>query len=510
MTNNSAHNTNNLNEAKQLGAWAAIASLGYIFWIVGGMEIVERIAYYGVKASASLYARAPTSAGGLGITMTDFGIVLSVWAMLQTFVPVFSGGISDRIGYKETIAASTVIKITGYLIMGFNPTFWGFMLGAVFLATGTGIFKPGIQGTLAKATKRENSTMAWGVFYQLVNLGSFFAPLLAVHLRQLAWSHVFFACAAIISLNFLFLLTYQEPEKEKRLALKAKIKAGEVQQEHLWKAAWKELKKPIVFWYMLVFSGFWFMFNALFDVLPVHIADWVDTSTIVSDIFGSEGTRSGIAQFWLGLNNAGTKVMPEGIVNLNALMIMTTCFLFAAWTAKYRIVSSMLAGAIASVVAMLMIGYFQSAWILVFAITIFSIGEMIISPKKNEFMSNIAPEDKKAMYLGFVMLPQGIGWTAEGYWGPRLYDIFASKEVISRSMLTDDGVDITTIPQGEAFQKLVEVTGQNADTLTQQLYQANNIGMAWYIIGAIGSLSAFGIYFYGRWLFNMQKADSVA
>jgi len=502
------HDSNNLNEAKQLGMWAAIASLGYIFWVVGGMEIVERVAYYGVKASAALYSRAPTSAGGLGISMTDFGIILSIWAVIQTFVPVLSGGISDRVGYKETIAASTVIKISGYLTMAMNPTFYGFMLGAVLLATGTGIFKPGIQGTLAKATCRNNSTMAWGLFYQLVNIGGFFAPLLAVHLRQLAWSNLFYACAAIISLNFILLITYKEPEKEQRLALKAKIKSGEVQQELLWKAALRELRKPIVFWYMLVFSGFWFMFNALFDVLPVHVADWIDTSRIVTDLFGEGGTKNGVAVFWLGLDFAGTKVMPEGIVNLNALMIMTTCFLVAAWSAKYRIISSMLAGGIASVVSMLLIGYFHGAWIIVFAVTVFSIGEMLISPKKNEFMANIAPQDKKAMYLGFVMLPQGIGWTAEGYWGPRLYDIYASKEVISRTLLTEKGIDINAIPQGEAFHRLVEVTGQNADVLTQQLYQANNIGMAWYIIGAIGSLSAFGIYFYGRWLFNMQQQDS--
>jgi len=507
MTNEQQHNPNNLNEAKQLGMWAAIASLGYVFWIVGGMEIVERVAYYGVKASAALYSRAPISEGGLGITMTDFGIILSIWAVIQTFVPVLSGGISDRVGYKETIAAATVIKIFGYLTMAMYPTFYGFMGGAVLLAIGTGIFKPGIQGTLAKATTRNNSTMAWGLFYQLVNIGGFLAPLLAVHLRQLAWSNLFYACAAIISLNFILLITYREPEKEERLALRAKIKSGEVQQELLWKAALRELRKPIVFWYMLVFSGFWFMFNALFDVLPVHIADWIDTRRIVTDLFGAAGTQ-GAAVFWLGLDFAGTKVMPEGIVNLNALMIMTTCFLIAAWSAKYRIINSMLAGAIASVISMFMIGYFQGAWIIVFAITVFSIGEMLISPKKNEFMANIAPKDKKAMYLGFVMLPQGIGWTAEGYWGPRLYDIYASKEVISRGLLSDKGVDINTVPQGEAFHKLVEVTGQNAQLLTDQLYQANNIGMAWYIIGAIGSLSAFGIYFYGRWLFNMQKQDA--
>ena len=64
-----------------------------------------------------------------------------------------------------------MIKIAGYLIMGFFPSYWGFVVGAMVLATGTGIFKPGLQGTLAKATSRENSSMAWGIFYQTVNIG---------------------------------------------------------------------------------------------------------------------------------------------------------------------------------------------------------------------------------------------------------------------------------------------------------------------------------------------------
>ena len=33
-----------LADVKQLGLWAAIASLSYVFWVVGGMEMVERLA----------------------------------------------------------------------------------------------------------------------------------------------------------------------------------------------------------------------------------------------------------------------------------------------------------------------------------------------------------------------------------------------------------------------------------------------------------------------------------
>lgn len=512
MSTNS-HSGNDLSEVKQLGMWASITSLGYIFWLVGGMELVERVAYYGVKASAGLYAKSPVSEGGLGIDLHDYGIILAVWAMLQTFIPVITGGISDRVGYKETIFASTIIKIMGYLTMALFPDFWGFMFGAMLLAAGTGVFKPGIQGTLVLSTKRENTSMAWGIFYQVVNIGGFLGPLVAVHMRQLSWDNVFYACAAIISLNFLFLLAYKEPGKDERIERARKVKSGEIYQEALWKDALRELKKPVVIYYMLVFAGFWFLYNSLFDVLPIHIAEWVDTSIIVTSLFGPEGTSNGILQFWLGLNNEGTKVMPEGMLNLNAGMIMTTCFLVAAFTAKYRITTAMLVGCILSIIAIMLVGVFNAAWMIVLAIVMFSFGEMMISPKKNEFMGNIAPEGKKAMYLGFVMLPQGIGWTLEGYFAPKLYQIYASKEIISRNELVTRGMsqtDVDAIPQGEAFMRLVDFTGIEAQPLTHMLYEANNIGMAWYIIGAIGIISAVGIFIYGKWLLTMQRQEQQA
>ncbi len=498
-------------DTQQLGMFAAIVSLGYVFWLVCGMEMVERLAYYGVKASAALYATSPVSEGALGLTITDYGLITMTWALVQTFIPVFSGGVSDRIGYKETIFVSTVIKIAGYLCMAFFPSFWGFMLGAVLLATGTGIFKPGIQGTLGNAVKKESGSMAWGIFYQVVNIGGFLGPIVAVHFRQLSWDSLFFVCAGIISINFLLLLTYKEPGKEERLALKEKIKSGEIKQDHLWKDAWTELKKPIVYWYMLVFAGFWFMFNALFDVLPLHVKDWVDTSTIITDLFGAGGTQNSFFQFVLGMDNAGTKIEPEGVVNLNAAMIMLTCFLVAAWTAHYRITTAMFAGAVASVVSMFLIGGFQSAWIVVFAVALFSLGEMMISPKKNEYMSNIAPKNKRAMYLGFVMLPQGIGWGLEGYYGPWLYNEFASKENFAREFLASKGMSleqVAAIPQGEAFSRLVTYTGETAQSLTSQLYAMNNVGMAWNIIGVIGAVSAVGIVLYGRWLLTLNLNKS--
>lgn len=505
--------TTTIKDVEQLGTFAALASLSYVFWVCGGMEMVERLAFYGVRQSTGLFITAPVSEGGLGLDYADLGYLFTIWAVVQTFVPVFTGGLSDRIGYKETIFASTVFKILGYLAMGLFPSFWGFALGVVLLAFGTGIFKPGLQGTIAKSTNRQNSSVAWGVFYQTVNLGGYLGPPLAVYLRQMSWDLVFYACAAIISLNFILLLTYKEPDKEERLAHRAKVKAGAVQEKSLWGDSIREIMKPEILGYIIVFSGFWFMLWTFWDVAPLYFRDWVDTSTLVTDVFGAGGTDSGFVKFMLGMNQDGMSIEPEGLVNLNSMLILFTCFLVTGYSAKLRATSSMALGTFLASVALLTFGGFNAAWIIVGGIVAFSLGEMLSSPKSSEYMANIAPPEKKAMYLGFSQLPIGFGWTLESFMGPQLYGAYSAKDEIARRMLADGGMvpaELAEVANGEAFAKLQEVTGTAADILTAQMYAANDIGVVWFVMGSVGIISGVGMYQYGKWTYKIATAREAA
>ena len=498
-------------DVEQLGLFAAIASLSYVFWICGGMEMIERLAYYGVKAVATLYAKDPVSKGGLGITLTSFGVILFVWALVQTVVPVFTGGLSDRYGYKETIFVSTFVKISGYVTMGLFPTFWGFFWGAMLLATGTAIFKPGIQGTLVKATSRKNSSMAWGVFYQTVNIGGYLGPLVAGFMRKMEWKYVFFACAGIICFNFIFLALYKEPDKEERIARNKLYKEGKAKRDSLWLESLKELKKPHVWTYLAIFSGFWFMFNALFDVLPAHIDDWVNTHEVVRTLFGTHGTTNGVIKFFVVMSKDGKRIQPEGMLNLDAGMIMTTCFIFAWISGKMRAITSMVVGTLLATAALFMVGFSVGGWIVVFAILIFAIGEMLSSPKFSEYIGNFAPADKKAMYLGFSQIPLAIGWSLEGFIGPALYDHFGSKDRFARELLLQKGMpaaQVHAIKQGEAFQHLVAYTHDTPQHLTNVLYNSHHVGAIWVALGVIGILSAIGIYVYGRWVMTLVKKPS--
>jgi POT family proton-dependent oligopeptide transporter len=508
----SAPPANPLADVKQLGMWAAIASLGYVFWVVGAMEMIERLAYYGVRAVATLYATRPASEHGLGVTMAQFGWLLLCWNLAQSLVPIFTGGLSDRYGYKQTIFVSTLLKCLAYLIMAWWQTFTGFFVGAMFLAVGTAVFKPGIQGTLIKATNRLNSSMAWGIFYQTVNIGGWIGPLIALHMRShMGWQMVFYTNAAFICLNFLLLLTYREPGLEERRARRERIRAGLEQERPLWRESLAELRKPHLTVYLLIFSVWWLMFPMLWDVLPKYVEDWVDTRPMVTFLFGADGAQNALARFLLGMDAAGQHIQPEGIVNINAGMIMLTCFLFAGLSAKMRATDSLLAGTLLIVTALTVFGMTRQVGWAVLAMVIFSAGEMLASPKYSEFLGNVAPPDKKAMWIGFSQAPILIGWTIEGKLGPHLYHVFSDKDQLARRTLVEElgwsweAVSQQALPVGEAFRKLVEVTGQSPEALTRELYDAYHVGTTWFVFAGIGVLSAGMIYLYGRWIRKLAQ-----
>ena len=231
------------------------------------MEMFERFAYYGVRTVLPTYMVLSISQGGPEFSHTEKGIIYMWWAALQSWLPVLFGGYADRYGYKNTIAVSIALKVAGYLVMAHMLSFWGFFAGCMLLATGTALFKPGVQGTLANVMPEKNASVGWGIFYQLVNIGGFLGPVLAGVLRLMDWQYVFYSCAGIVSLNYLMLLTYKDPAP-------ADGKKDERPPLQVLAQTFRGLVRPKVLVFIVLFSGFWFMFNQIFDILPNFLDDW--------------------------------------------------------------------------------------------------------------------------------------------------------------------------------------------------------------------------------------------
>ena len=252
-----------------------VADLDSRFWIVNTMEMIERFAYYGVRAVLAIYIVLPKELGGPEFDHVQKGSIFACWAAVQSFLPMFTGGLADRFGHKNTIGVAIVLKIIGYAFMAIFTSYWGFWSGCMLLATGTAIFKPGVQGTLAATMRESQASVGWAIFYQLVNIGGFLGPVLAGYLRsQVSWAAVFWACAVLVAVNFMWLPFYKDPTQEPGFQ-------AEDKQKEIWRQVSQVITPRLAmgwlnFWCLVSVVGFLLIFlgaGATADVWPAKEVD---------------------------------------------------------------------------------------------------------------------------------------------------------------------------------------------------------------------------------------------
>ena len=503
-----------MSQAEQsMSLWDQLKSYNQVFWIANSMEMIERLAYYGLRAVVALYIVEALELGGPQFSQIDKGMIFAYWAAIQSFVPIFSGGFADKYGYKLTVAVSIAIKIVGYLVMAFaielgtltsagasmgvaghRHVYYWFLGGACLLALGTAVFKPGIQGIIAFQLKKENASVGWSVFYQLVNVGGFLGPYLAGAMRIMAWKYVFIACAVIVAVNWLILLTFPEPEKEVVKELGDKSIVGRLYgTAHVLWESFIGICEPRLAAFLVVFSGFWAMFHQLFDLLPNYLEDWIDSSGVASSIaapiFGLFG--SGLPESWHG------QLPPEQIVNLNAGMCMIFAFIIGFFTGKVRSMTAMISGILVAAIAIYGLGLSTSGWWILGCIAMFSIGELMSSPTKMRYFSAIAPPGKKAMYLGYINATGGIGGALGSLIAGAMYEEGGDKVVLARRYLVDEvGQNMETvqaIAKTEVMPHLANATNQSVMDAQMMLFETYDPSFVWTHFALIGVVSMFGL-----------------
>jgi len=465
------------------------------FWMVNIIEMFERLAYYGVRVVIPIYIAQADEINGLHFTQSEKGIIFMWWALVQSLVPVFSGGFADRYGYKKTIAVSLSIYILGYLMMATQREFLPFLMGCCVLAVGVALFKPGVQGTLVRTLTDKNSSVGWGTFYMVVNIGGFLGPPLAHFLYGISWPAVFYGCAIIVSINYLMLFTYPE------------VPAGGDLRGGVWQVAQKTLRnivKPRLAVFILIMSGFWLMFMQLFDMLPNFIVDWVDSSNIVAALN---------LPTWMTVDTErGRMITQEWLINANSGLIILFVVLISWMVARMRRVHSIFLGIIISSVGLIAAGNSMSGYFCILGILCFSVGEMLASPKMNDYLGIIAPPGEKALYMGYANMPLAIGWGFGSFLGGNIYNTMGDKANLAIRYMIDHGFlaanltsDQMDALRPEAFVSLQNHLQISATEVTNLLWQTYHPYELWYPFTLIGFATAIAIFIYSFWAKKYEK-----
>ncbi len=479
------------------------------FWLCNIIEMWERLAYYTLRPIAPIYIMQATEPGGLHLTAGHKGTIYAWWAIVQSLLPMVTGGFADRYGYKKTLAFSITMNIAGYLTMAYSHSYMGFFAGIIILAFGTSFFKPSLQATLAHQLSAANSSLGWGIFYWIVNVGSlighYISPLLLGNPHSAGgWKMLFIVCAGFTALNYLMLFTYKE--------VPSGASTSQNPLQVFWHTIINVFEARLIAW-LLIMSCFWLMMYQLWDLQPNFIVDWIDSSMVAAYVpFDS----------WKEIGDQGLVQVPQQVlISLNSLLIVTMMVPVSWMVRRMRTLTAMFFGMIVATIGLLVAGLTCNAWLLLLGIVFFSLGEMLTGPKKNEYLGLIAPPGKKGLYLGYVNIPIGIGVGIGSYLGGYLYGNFGEKATLSLKYILQhtpfgegkiwDGhvaslEQVVGVSRMEAFTKLQAVLGVDGITATKLLWDTYHPQYyVWIPFAAIGVLAAIALAIYGR--LAMRWAD---
>jgi MFS family permease len=114
----------------------------------------------------------------------------------------------------------------------------------------------------------------------------------------------------------------------------------------------------------------------------------------------------------------------EHVTVINAGTIIVLQLIISSIVKNWRALPTMIGGIAIGTAGFILLAISTSPWIFMAGIIVFSIGEMTAHPKFISYVGLIAPEDKKATYMGYSFLYGVIGSSVGGYFGAKLYEHF--------------------------------------------------------------------------------------
>lgn len=351
------------------------------FWVANGMELFERLAYYGQQIVFMVYVR-----NKLGFTESEAGTLSGIFGGLIYLLPILGGTLADKWGFRQAFNVAFSILGLGYFLIGSlgmdafaglyggMDLYWLLMIFLVLTAFGGSFIKPAVLGTVAVTTNEKTKSMGFAIYYWLVNAGAMIGPTIAYFVRDSFGNEFVYlvssvSCFAMLIVNLLLYKEVRDERTEVHETLGKKITNLFVVLANV---------KFMIF--LLIYSLYWIIFWQEFIIVPYYITDFIGPDEPYE-----------IVQSWSG---AGAIILLQIPIN---------------WmTRHWKTRSAILIGFAVSSLIWVIIAISPSIPTIAAGIVAFAIGEMIQAPRYYEYISTIAPSGQQGLFQGYAFLPIAI------------------------------------------------------------------------------------------------------
>lgn len=432
-------------------------------------EMWERMSYYGMRSLLVLYMvnhlfirpdvgqsvlgfnalkHALESAFGPMATQALSSQVYGLYTGFVYFTPFFGGLLADRvIGRRKAVVVGGVLMAIGHFLMAIENLFFPALM---FLILGNGCFKPNIStqvGNLyAPGDKRRDS--AFSIFYVGINIGAFFAPLVCGTLGQkVGWHWGFGAAGVGMLIGLIIYLAAQSylpqeplPTESKSAPVKGVLTFVLGIPAAILGLLWLLTLPtwiPVGIAAALVLSGIAWIARLPGDERP-RVAAIAVACLIVASFWAVYEQQGNTLQLWADQNTVwptigGFTIPSTWYQSFNPFMIwIFTPFLTMLWAGqakKNQEPSSLVKMALGCI--MLGLGFVvmiaasqgiapdtkRSLMWLVGSTSIYTLGELYLSPIGLSFVTKVAPARMVSMMMGVWFLANFIGNYMTGYLG---------------------------------------------------------------------------------------------
>ncbi|MBN1772483.1 MAG: MFS transporter [Deltaproteobacteria bacterium] len=440
------------------------------FWTANLTELFERGAYYSMASFVVIYL------GRLGLGDYWPSVLNGLLWTLVYFLPILSGTIADQVGFRRSLLVAFVLLAGGYFLMGFPAWLGGatltpevgsevtaggaiwapLLVGIVLIGLGGSVIKPCISGSVQK-TAGKRATLAFAIFYMVINIGSLFGRGVSWVVRSQFGLPYIFAVAMGCSVIAFFVVTllYEDPDRLRLEAAAAparpKRSVGRILLDMV-----LVLKNPRFALFLLVSSGFNFLYAQVYNVLPLYLKKVVETDPAV-DIYTMANPLT-IVLFQLLVTRLFGKMKPIRSMVVGSLIIGVAMLI--------NIVPVLVLGDLrGSVFDLLPLG----SVFIVLTVSLIAFGELFTMARTYEYIGALAPKGQEGLFLGYANLPMAIGSLLGGPVGAFIFN-----EIMCHGA--------TKRPDG-----LLEL-------------DPNWNSLGWTVLMGIGFLSALAMFLYNRWL----------
>ncbi len=372
------------------------------FWVANTVELFERLSYYAIFIAITLYL-----SNVWGFSDIEAGVISGLFSGLLYLLPLFSGAVADKIGFRPALILAFSLLTVGYLSLGVVPTLlesaglveygkktiftgldtnllrWTIIPILALIVFGGSFIKSIITGTVAKETTEENRARGYSIFYMMVNIGAFAGKTVVDPLRKslgnegliyLNYFSAIMTLLALVTVIIFYQSAKQSTENQKNF--------NEILQ-----ALWKVLTNGRLLALTLIISGFWLIQSQMYATMPKYVIR----------LIGEDAT-------------------PGWFANVNPLVVFIMVNFITSLMSNKKALTSILIGMLiipfsAYVMSLgtqiqtdSILGMHPVAFMMVLGIALQAIAECFISPRYLEFFSLQAPKGEEGLYLGFSHL----------------------------------------------------------------------------------------------------------